>query len=56
MTIERIGIVGAGQMGAGIAQVADVANLDVLVTDISDEQLKSRIVGFCLKSQGRASG
>ena len=39
MTIERIGVVGAGQMGAGIAQVAAIAHLDVLVTDISDEQL-----------------
>ena len=39
MNIERIGIVGAGQMGAGIAQVAAVAGLDVRVTDVSEAQL-----------------
>lgn len=38
--IERLGIVGAGQMGAGIAQVAAVAGFDVLLTDIDDTVLK----------------
>jgi 3-hydroxybutyryl-CoA dehydrogenase len=36
MNIERIGVVGAGQMGAGIAQVAAQAGLQVTVSDIND--------------------
>jgi len=38
--IERLGIVGAGQMGAGIAQVAAVAGFDVLLTDIDEAGLE----------------
>jgi 3-hydroxybutyryl-CoA dehydrogenase len=34
--MQRIGVVGAGQMGAGIAQVAAQAGLDVVVSDIND--------------------
>ncbi len=37
--IKTIGIVGAGQMGRGIAQVAAMANFDVIVFDISKEGL-----------------
>ncbi len=39
MGIERIGIVGAGQMGNGIAHVCALAGYDVLMTDISDDAL-----------------
>jgi 3-hydroxybutyryl-CoA dehydrogenase len=38
--IERIGIVGAGTMGNGIAQVCAAAGLDVTMADISDAALK----------------
>lgn len=34
---ERIGVLGAGQMGNGIAQVAATAGLDVVMVDLSDE-------------------
>ncbi|MCK5688767.1 3-hydroxybutyryl-CoA dehydrogenase [Myxococcota bacterium] len=34
MTIQKIGILGAGQMGRGIAQTAAQAGLDVLLADI----------------------
>ncbi len=34
--IQRLGVVGAGQMGAGIAQVAATSGFDVLLTDIDD--------------------
>lgn len=34
-TIQTVGVVGAGQMGAGIAQVAAQSGLDVVVTDMS---------------------
>src|SRR5260221_516696 len=37
--IEQIGIVGAGTMGNGIAQVCAAAGLQVIMTDISDAAL-----------------
>lgn len=37
MSIERVGIVGGGQMGAGIAEVAGAAECDVLVHEVSAE-------------------
>jgi 3-hydroxybutyryl-CoA dehydrogenase len=39
MGIERFSVVGAGQMGAGIAQVAAQAGLDVVCTDVADSAL-----------------
>ena len=46
MAIKTIGIVGAGQMGSGIAQVAATSNFHVIMSDISEalvERGKSRI-------------
>ena len=43
MGIERIGVVGAGQMGNGIAHVCALAGYEVLLTDISDDALKAAI-------------
>lgn len=37
MEIKTFGVVGAGQMGNGIAQVAAMSGLDVLMNDIKDE-------------------
>jgi 3-hydroxybutyryl-CoA dehydrogenase len=37
--LRRIGVVGAGQMGSGIAHVCALAGLDVAMTDISDAAL-----------------
>ncbi|SEN68990.1 3-hydroxybutyryl-CoA dehydrogenase [Loktanella fryxellensis] len=39
MAIERVGIVGAGQMGNGIAHVFAVAGYDVLLTDVRQDAL-----------------
>ncbi len=39
MAIHKIGIIGAGQMGNGIAHVFAIAGYDVALTDISEEQL-----------------
>ena len=39
MEIRSIGIVGAGQMGNGIAHVCALAGYDVLMTDISEDAL-----------------
>lgn len=41
MDIKTIGVVGAGQMGNGIAHVMAVAGYDVLLTDISADALKA---------------
>ena len=38
MNVTKLGVVGAGQMGGGIAQVAAAAGLDVLLHDISMER------------------
>jgi 3-hydroxybutyryl-CoA dehydrogenase len=37
--IRRIGVIGAGQMGRGIAQVCAAAGFDVLLTDATDKAL-----------------
>ena len=37
---SRVGVVGAGQMGHGIAQVAAQAGFDVMMQDISKEALE----------------
>lgn len=43
MAIERVGIVGAGQMGNGIAHVFAVAGYDVLLTDVSADALAAAL-------------
>ncbi|MEM1388699.1 MAG: 3-hydroxybutyryl-CoA dehydrogenase [Pseudomonadota bacterium] len=43
MEINRIGVVGAGQMGNGIAHVLALAKYDVLLNDISEEALSKAI-------------
>lgn len=53
MQINRIMVVGAGQMGSGIAQVAAVAGLGVILTDISKEYVDrsvAQISKFLAKS------
>ncbi len=47
MDIKRLGVVGAGQMGSGIAEVALVSGLNVLMKDVTLEALgkgRTRIV------------
>jgi 3-hydroxybutyryl-CoA dehydrogenase len=39
MAIERIGVIGAGQMGNGIAHVLSLAGYDVVLDDINKDQL-----------------
>jgi len=43
MGIERVGIVGAGQMGNGIAHVCALAGFDVTMTDISRDALDAAV-------------
>jgi 3-hydroxybutyryl-CoA dehydrogenase len=40
MEIGKIGVVGAGQMGSGIAQVFAASGLQVVMTDVSDSALQ----------------
>jgi len=37
MEIRKVGVIGAGQMGNGIAQVAAMSGLEVIMNDIKDE-------------------
>jgi len=39
MGIERIGVIGAGQMGNGIAHVLSLAGFDVMLEDVNSDQL-----------------
>ncbi len=52
MDIKTLGVVGAGQMGSGIAQVAAANGLSVLMSDIKEEFVER---GFAAidKSLGR---
>ncbi len=43
MAIEKVGVIGAGQMGNGIAHVCSLAKLDVRLIDIDDRQLQKAI-------------
>jgi len=40
MTVQHVGIVGAGTMGNGIAQAFAVAGVPVTMTDIGEAQLQ----------------
>ena len=44
MEVKRFGVIGSGQMGNGIAQVAAASGLDVVMSDIKEE--------FCEKGMG----
>ena len=44
--IKKIGVVGAGQMGSGIAHVAAVAGIDIVLNDIGQEQLDKAIANI----------
>ena len=43
MTIQSVAVIGAGQMGNGIAHVFALAGYDVLLTDVSEEALKKAL-------------
>jgi 3-hydroxybutyryl-CoA dehydrogenase len=43
IAIKKVGIIGAGQMGSGIAHVCALAGFDVLVNDVSPDRIKSSL-------------
>jgi 3-hydroxybutyryl-CoA dehydrogenase len=46
MDINRIGVIGAGQMGSGIAQVAAMSGLEVILNDIKSEFVERGLVSI----------
>jgi len=46
MTISTIGVIGAGQMGNGIAHVLALAGYDVLMTDIDQQALDAALLSI----------
>ena len=55
MQVRTFGVIGSGQMGNGIAQVAAASGLDVLMSDISDE-FTARGVANIEKNLNRSVG
>ena len=43
MTIQKVGVIGAGQMGNGIAHVFALSGYDVLLNDISEDSLTAAV-------------
>ena len=43
MSVENIAVIGSGQMGSGIAQVASLSGYNVILIDIKDEFLFNAI-------------
>src|SRR4029078_5202461 len=41
--IKKVGVIGSGQMGNGIAHVAALAGFDVVINDVSSDRLKSGV-------------
>src|SRR5271155_4599748 len=46
MIVSTVGVIGAGQMGAGIAQVTAQAGIPVLMHDVSREVVKHGLDGI----------
>src|SRR5262249_7695912 len=42
-SIRRVGVIGAGQMGSGIAHVGALAGLDVRLNDVNADRIKAGI-------------
>jgi 3-hydroxybutyryl-CoA dehydrogenase len=43
ITIRKVGVIGAGQMGSGIAHVCAIGGFDVMINDISADRVNSSI-------------
>jgi len=46
MSVERVGVIGAGVMGRGVAQALSVAGHEVVLLDISETQLESALASI----------
>jgi 3-hydroxybutyryl-CoA dehydrogenase len=45
-TIERVGVIGAGTMGNGIAQACATSGLDVVMLDVEQSAVDRGLAGF----------
>ena len=52
MNIERVGVIGAGQMGSGVAHVLALGGYDVVLEDVNAGQLEKALTGI-RKNMGR---
>jgi len=43
VTVRKVGVIGSGQMGNGIAHVAALAGFDVVLSDVSADRVKSAL-------------
>jgi 3-hydroxybutyryl-CoA dehydrogenase len=43
VTVKKVGVIGSGQMGNGIAHVAALAGFDVVLSDVSPDRMKSAL-------------
>src|ERR1700722_2232835 len=43
LRIDKVGVIGAGQMGSGIALVCAQAGMDVMLQDVEDERTKAAL-------------
>ena len=55
MAVEKIGVIGAGQMGTGISHVLALAGYDVVLDDINKDAL-SKAIGMIEKNMQRQAG
>jgi len=46
VTVKKLLVAGAGQMGAGIVQVSAVAGIDVVMIDVADEFIQRGVAGI----------
>jgi len=46
MAIKSIGIVGAGQMGGGIAHVASLTNHEVILQDVQLNSVRKKFIYY----------
>ncbi|WP_417453116.1 3-hydroxybutyryl-CoA dehydrogenase [Kiloniella sp.] len=53
--IKSVGIIGAGQMGSGIAHVSSIAGFDVHMVDVNQDQLDSALATIKKNMQRQAS-
>ena len=54
MNIKKIGVVGAGQMGGGIAHVSALAGFDVVLQDLDDSFVERGLVAMEERREGAA--
>jgi 3-hydroxybutyryl-CoA dehydrogenase len=55
VNIERVGVIGAGQMGGGIAHVLALAGYDVFLSDVN-QSLIDKAIGSIRKNMSRQAG